>query len=110
MSVSRPVPLDPALDLVQVGRWILGHQIFHVQLVTMLSVLERCRRTLELDDGPPMVRSLEDFRTLLDASTANMVYTSSFSPVLYDQIVRPSMMPPHLSPGFSGQLSHEHHL
>lgn len=101
---------DQALDLAAVGRWILGHQIFHLQLVAMLSVLDRCRQSLELDDRPLLVRSLRDLRTLFDASTANMTYTASFSPVLYGQVVRPTMMPPHLSPGFSGQLSHEHHL
>jgi hypothetical protein len=97
-------------DLAAVGRWILGHQAFHLQLIAMLTVLDRCRQGLQLDDRPLLVRALNDLRTLLDASTANMKYTASFSPALYMQAVRPSMMPPHLSPGFSGQLSHEHHL
>jgi hypothetical protein len=99
-----------APDLVAVGRWIKGHQAFHLQLVAMLSVLDSCRQGLELDNRPLLVRSLADLRTLLDASTANMLYTASFSSVLYTVVVRPTMMPPHLSPGFSGQLSHEHHL
>lgn len=103
-------PLDPDLDLAAAGRWILGHQTFHIQLVAMLSVLDLCRQYLVADDRPLLVRSLGDLRTLFDASTANMVYTANFSPVLYAQAVRPTMIPPFLSPGFSGQLSREHHL
>lgn len=111
--MSTPTPWqgsEPEPDLVAVGRWILGHQTFHIQLVTMLSVIACCQKGLELDDRPLLVRSLEDLRTLFDASTANMIYTASFSPVLYEQVIRPTMMPPFLSPGFSGQLSQEHHL
>ncbi|HZF09999.1 MAG TPA: hypothetical protein VFE33_14510 [Thermoanaerobaculia bacterium] len=113
MSVATSSPregLEEDLELAAVGRWILGHQAFHLQLVAMLSVLDRCREGLELDDRPLLSRSLADLRRLFDASTANMVYTASFSPDLYAEVVRPTMMPPYLSPGFSGQLSHEHHL
>ena len=109
--MSSPSPQAKSdLQLATIGRWILGHQTFHVQLVAMLSVLERCRQSLEVGARPVLVRSLADLRRLLDASTANMIYTASFSPHYYEQVVRPSMMPPHLSPGFSGQLSLEHRL
>ena len=100
----------PEPGFTEVGRWILGHQTFHIQLVAMLSLLDRGQQALALDDRPRLVSVLEDLRTLFDASTANMVYTASFSPDLYTDAVRPSMMPPYLSPGFSGQLSIEHHL
>jgi hypothetical protein len=113
MSLSASAPgerpnADPSLAAV--GRWILGHQTFHLQLIAMLSLLDRCRRSVEQDDRPRLVRSLRDLCTLFDASSANMVYTASFSPLLYAEVVRPTMMPPNLSPGFSGQLSHEHEL
>lgn len=108
-SNRREVPAEDP-EIAAVGRWILGHQTFHLQLVAMLSVIDRCREGLEKGDRPLLTRSLGDLRRLFDASTANMVYTASFSPHLYVEAVRPSMMPPYLSPGFSGQLSHEHHL
>lgn len=98
------------LDPAAVGRWILGHQIFHLQLVAMLSVLESCRQGMASGDRQLLLGSLADLRALFDASTANMAYAASFSPRLYTEVVRPTMMPPRLSPGFSGQLSHEHHL
>jgi hypothetical protein len=109
MSPATAVELSD-LDLFTAGRWILGHQTFHVQLVAMLSVLDLCQRCLAADDQPLLVRCLGDLRMLFDASTANMIYTASFSPELYTKAVRPTMMPPFLSPGFSGQLSREHGL
>lgn len=108
-SAASPGGLSD-LDFSTAGRWILGHQTFHIQLVAMLSVIDVCQAYLVSDDRPRLLASLEDLRGLFDASTANMTYTASFSPDLYTEAVRPSMMPPFLSPGFSGQLSHEHHL
>jgi hypothetical protein len=57
-----------------------------------------------------VVELLGQLRILYDAATANMVYTSDFPRLIYETVVRPSMMPPFLSPGFSGTLNTEHNV
>jgi hypothetical protein len=37
-----------------------------------------------------------------------MRYASDFSPATYEGLIRPSMAPPYMSPGFSGTLNLEH--
>ena len=43
-----------------------------------------------------------------DSATAAMRYTSDFRPIEYETLLRPSMMPPFSSPGFSGVFNREH--
>lgn len=93
-----------------VTRWKLGHHAFHLYLVAMNTVLEDALGAAKSADWAPLARSLREFTVLLDATTASMKYASDFPPRLYDDLVRPSMMPPFLSPAFSGELNREHEL
>ncbi|PER94444.1 hypothetical protein CN488_31465, partial [Bacillus anthracis] len=51
---------------------------------------------------------LEQLTVLYDSATVSMKYTADFSPKYYEEMIRPSMMPPFLSPGFSGTQNKDH--
>lgn len=97
-----PAERDAAL------RWKLGHHAFHVLLVAMNTRVHEAEAGLAAHDWRAAVRSLRDLTELYDAATATMHYTSSFRRDEYESFVRPSMMPPFVSPGFSGVFNQEH--
>ena len=91
-----------------VERWKRGHQVFHLYLVAMNTVLEDGEAALEAADLAALTASLRDLARLYDAATACMRYAADFSAEDYEHVVRPTMMPPHLNSGFSGLLNRDH--
>lgn len=91
-------------------RWEKGHQIFHIELVTMNSLLDAALEALVRGEDPYLHKILHQLTMLFDAATATFIYTSDFSPENYNNHVRPSMMPPVVKPGFSGILNTEHKI
>ncbi|SFJ86742.1 hypothetical protein [Thermoflavimicrobium dichotomicum] len=108
MSVTNPS--IPASYQQAVLRWKQGHHVFHVILVTMNTCLEESLRALNQQDWSRLIQLLERLATLYDAATATMKYSSNFSRKYYEEVIRPSMMPPFLKPGFSGKLNREHNV
>jgi hypothetical protein len=98
----------PSLVVTAVRRWKLGHQVFHIQLVVMTTLFAEATLLMRGNDVARVCRVVGKLRSLFDAATANMVYASSFPPEMYTRLIRPSMAPPYVSPGFSGLLSREH--
>jgi cell fate (sporulation/competence/biofilm development) regulator YlbF (YheA/YmcA/DUF963 family) len=111
---GRPRLGQPPTCPVQPGagqavlRWKLGHQLFHLHLAAMNTLLVDAREALESADWSELTESLDQLRVLYDAATATMHYASDFSQGTYERLIRPSMAPPFLSPGFSGLLNLEH--
>jgi len=89
-------------------RWKLGHQVFHLQLVAMNTVLAETTDHLHARRFPEVAEGLHSLCDLFDAATATMAYTSDFPAEHYSNFIRPSMAPPFASPGFSGLLNREH--
>jgi hypothetical protein len=89
-------------------RWKLGHHMFHLHLATMTTLLGEARTALDESRWPALCERLDELRVLYDAATATMHYASDFSRDLYERLIRPSMAPPYVSPGFSGVLNLEH--
>ncbi len=109
--MSRAAPISVGEEArTAITRWKLGHHAFHLYLVAMNTLLEDALEAAKSAEWPSLARSLREFTTLLDATTASMKYASDFPSRLYDELVRPSMMPPFLSPAFSGELNKEHEL
>jgi hypothetical protein len=103
-STSQPPPgADTALL-----RWKLGHQLFHLHLAAMNTLLVDARGSLESARWVELTEALDQLRVLYDAATSTMTYAADFSPEMYEQLIRPSMAPPFMSPGFSGVLNTEH--
>jgi hypothetical protein len=92
----------------ELQRWKTGHRVFHAYLVTMVTLLGEGARELPDAAEDRIARVLVDLARLYVASTASMKYASSFTAAAYEQIVRPSMMPPFTRPGFSGVLNVDH--
>ena len=107
MSVVEATRLSPT-QKVAVRRWKLGHHTFHVLLVTMNTRLDDVAAMLEREEWEAASTAMLDLARLYDAATAAMRYTSDFPRVEYERLLRPSMMPPFASPGFSGVFNREH--
>lgn len=89
-------------------RWKLGHQMFHLHLAAMNTLLDDARMSLDTTSWVKLAGEFEELTVLYDAATATMRYAADFSQELYERMIRPSMAPPFLSPGFSGTLNLEH--
>lgn len=107
MSLANQ-PSLPAQHLLAITRWKRGHQSFHIQLTVINTLIAESLEALEASEYPRLVRCLRLLRVLYDAATASMKYAADFPRESYHEFVRPSMMPPLLSPGFSGVLNIEH--
>lgn len=106
MSATPP----PARVVEATLRWKLGHHAFHVLLVAMNTRLEQAITALDAEDWRTAVRALDDLSRLYDGATATMRYAADFRREEYEDVVRPSMMPPFASPGFSGVFNRDHEL
>jgi hypothetical protein len=109
VSAVEATRLSPS-QRVAVKRWKLGHHTFHVLLVAMNTKLEAVHELLEEERWDAASAAMLDLARLYDAATAAMRYTSDFRRVDYETLLRPSMMPPFASPGFSGVFNREHAL
>lgn len=109
MSVAAQSHPPPGHGLA-ITRWKRGHQSFHIQLIIINTLIEDSLATLEAGDYSQLARCLSRLSVLYDASTATMRYAADFPRELYQDFVRPSMMPPFVSPGFSGILNTEHNV
>jgi hypothetical protein len=107
VSVLEATRLSPS-QRVAVRRWKRGHHAFHVLLVAMNTLLDRIAGLLEEEEWDEAGAAMCELARLYDAATAAMGYTSDFPRVEYETLLRPSMMPPFASPGFSGVFNAEH--
>ena len=107
MSVAEATRLSSAQRLA-VRRWKFGHHTFHVLLVAMNTRLDDVAAMLEDEEWDAASAVMLDLARLYDAATAAMQYASDFDPADYETLLRPSMMPPFASPGFSGVFNQEH--
>ncbi len=101
---------DGSEEAAALVRWKEGHQALHVYLVTINTVIYHTETAVKDNDQPRIFACLGRLTALYDAATATMQYSADFPPQLYENVVRPSMAPPMLSPGFSGKLNTEHRL
>ncbi len=91
-----------------VTRWKLGHHVFHLLLVALNTRLDEAIDRLAAEDWTATSATLHDLARLYDAATAAMAYAADFPRTEYEVLVRPSMMPPFASEGFSGVYNTEH--
>lgn len=91
-----------------IRRWKLGHHAFHLYLLAMNTELPVALQRMERKEWAELGMSLRRLTTLYDAATASMKYAADFDPNEYEALIRPSMSPPFLSPGFSGEQNQDH--
>ncbi|MET0133576.1 MAG: hypothetical protein ABW215_08275, partial [Kibdelosporangium sp.] len=109
-SVGADVPVPAGRGELQPHRrWHVGHRLFFtliqvtIQAVTGLSQAARARDVAGVRECVDLVRL-----TSL-GSAAALRLAADFSPVDYQRTVRPTMLPPHVRPGFSGLQTRDHH-
>ncbi|HEU0301315.1 MAG TPA: hypothetical protein VFR37_17755, partial [Longimicrobium sp.] len=110
MTAAAPATSACGVDAGRLAarRWKLGHQLFHLELASMTTLIDRSAGELARRDEAAAARSLALLADLYEGATATMLYASDFPPVCYERVVRPSMSSPLVSPGFSGLLNREH--
>lgn len=109
MSTANQQSLLAARDHA-ITRWKRGHHAFHIQLTVINTLVEKSLAAIQAGDYSMLVQTLHHLRILYDAATASMKYAAEFPREMYEDFLRPSMMPPFLSPGFSGTLNTEHNV
>ncbi|PHE95337.1 hypothetical protein [Bacillus pseudomycoides] len=108
--MTTKVDINTASYERAVFRWKQGHQVFHVILVCMNTLLDDAVKAVEYRKLIKLQSILGRLSALYDAATVSMKYTVSFPVECYEEFIRPSMMPPFLSPGFSGTQNKEHKI
>jgi hypothetical protein len=96
----------PALDPRH--RWMVGHQIFATLTQGIIFALQEFESAIHDSNTPHARDSLELAADLLMASAAAFRFAADFTPSAYRDVIRPSMMAPHVGEGFSGLLSADH--
>jgi hypothetical protein len=102
MPARLQAPLEP-LD-----RWKLGHQVLHLYLVAMVTLMNELQAEMDVLASEQIAATLMDVAELFSATSAGMRYASDFDARAYGDVVRPSMAPPAMPPGFSGVLNTDH--
>jgi hypothetical protein len=98
----------PEQGLDPLRRWRLGHHIFLV-LIQCLEVAMNCfADDLEKAEDERAHASFGLAVTLMRASAQSLKFASAFRAKDYEDYVRPAMMPPYLTHGFSGVQSLDH--
>lgn len=95
-------PVDPLY------RWRLGHHIFMVLIQNLIIACNCFEDAIKNDDQEEAHTALGLAITLMQGAGASLRFTGDFAPQEYEEIVRPSMMPPQSPPGLSGLLSIDH--
>lgn len=91
-----------------IRRWIQGHHVFLILiqgLIISLNCFESAFNDGVLEEG---LSALELATALMDGSSAALHHAGDFPPSVYNETVRPTMMPPNVLPGMSGILARDH--
>jgi hypothetical protein len=91
-----------------IRRWKLGHHVFHLHLTVMNTHLLALEKAVSAGDWDTTRRLLDILARLYRAATVCMQYASDFPVAAYVGLLRPSMEPPWVSPGFSGRFNTDH--
>jgi hypothetical protein len=95
-------PVDPLY------RWRLGHHVFLVVIQNLIIACNCFEDAIMSDQQEEAQAALGLATTLMQGAQAALRFTGDFAPEEYEEIVRPSMMPPQSPPGLSGLLSIDH--
>jgi hypothetical protein len=91
-------------------RWKVGHRLFFVLNQGILARLGALAEAVAAGDAAGRTEALRSCSLLLRAAGAALHFTADFAPEHYLDRVRPSMMPPHVPPGFSGLDGRDHQV
>jgi hypothetical protein len=111
-AIPRPMQLRrrglALSDDAAVERWRVGHQLYFVVIQSLTVAMLLALRAAEQQDEAAAVEALALAGSCADAAAASMGFTSEFPLSTYVDRVRPTMLPPHVGPGFSGFATRDH--
>jgi hypothetical protein len=105
-----PVPAGPgpATGDAAEDRWRVGHHQFFV-LIQAITVALSCALTAaQEEDKAELADCLDLVTTVVLGSAASMRFAADFPRAVYEAAVRPDMLPPTVSAGFSGLQTRDH--
>jgi hypothetical protein len=91
-----------------VRRWILGHHVFIAIVQGLILALHALKGALAEKSAQETAAAFELSIILLEGSALAFRFTSDFCAAQYENVVRPTMMPPRAPQGLSGLLSADH--
>lgn len=103
-----PVPVGRG-ELLPQRRWDVGHRLFFTLLQTMTQMVASLSGAARAGDEADAREFVELLRLTTLGCTASLRLTADFSIVDYELGVRPTMLPPHVRPGFSGLQTRDHY-
>lgn len=95
-------------DYDPLRRWVLGHHVFYVLIQSLIVAIDCFNSEIESDNLEEAETALALATVLMWSSESALRFAGDFSVTGYNDVVRPSMMPPHAPPGLSGQFSRDH--
>jgi hypothetical protein len=90
------------------ARWRVGHQLYFVVIQSLAVAVLCAMRAAQGDNDPSVVDALALASVCADAAGASMRFASELPAPVYVERVRPTMLPPHVGPGFSGFQTRDH--
>jgi hypothetical protein len=111
-AIPQPVDARPRwlvmTDESACARWRVGHQLYFVVIQSLTVAMLLAMRAARDDEEVSLVDALALAGSCADAAGASMRFTSEFPLPVYVERVRPTMLPPHVEPGFSGFATRDH--
>ncbi|MFY1652741.1 hypothetical protein ACN27J_17845 [Solwaraspora sp. WMMB762] len=99
---------DPGDSDAAAERWLIGHQFFFTLMQGAITGLN-CFLGASADGDEAEARAaLRVATAFMRSSAAAFRFTSDFSPVDYERLIRPAMAPPAVRAGFSGLQTRDH--
>ncbi len=89
-------------------RWVHGHQIFAALTQGLILSFRSIGQALRAGHAEEVRRWADLSVSLLNASAGAFVFTGDFPPAEYENVIRPSMMPPLSKICLSGLMSADH--
>lgn len=90
-------------------RWLVGHHFFDLCAIFCATALQVAECAIRDEAMATAVHCLQQAETFLRGTTAAMWYAGDFSPQIYQQLIRPSMILPGTPAGFSGDQNADYH-
>ncbi|MFD8221343.1 hypothetical protein ACFV2U_48785 [Streptomyces sp. NPDC059697] len=89
-------------------RWVRGHRIFMVLIQGLVIAVDELTDAVDRAETDRAAESLDLAVSLMRASEAALRFAGDFTPEEYEDLVRPTLMPPAAPPGLSGLHWRDH--